>query len=132
MSELNGKQVLIVEDEMLLALDLEDILAAAGCKVVGPAMRLETALSLAADAAIDLAVLDINLHGARSYPVADILMDRGIPFLFASGYGHAEDVTRYGDIMTLSKPYSPDQIQDALRQLNGRSSAPLQNSMTSH
>jgi len=119
MGNLAGKKVLVVEDEMLLALDLEDILATAGCQVVGPAMRLETALSLASDAAIDLAVLDINLHGARSYPVADILLDRGIPFLFASGYGHAEDITRYGQVVTLAKPYSPDQIHEALGQLEG-------------
>lgn len=111
---IGGKKVLIVEDEMLVAMNLEDLLIELGADVVGPAMRIETALELARTAAIDVAVLDINLHGGRSYPVAELLCDRGIPFIFATGYGHAEDQERFARVLTLAKPYRPTELADAL------------------
>lgn len=109
-----GKRILIVEDEMLVAMNLEDDLLSLGFEVVGPAMRLETALELARTAGIDGAVLDINLHGGRSYPVATILRDRGIPFIFATGYGHAEQVDAFADVTTLAKPYRTEDLAKAL------------------
>lgn len=117
MTELTGKRVLVVEDELLLALDLEDMLTAAGCAVVGPAMRVEAAIELARDEAIEAAVLDININGARSYPIAEILRSRGIPFVFASGYGQPEGTSRFADVPTLPKPYCEAQVTGALKAL---------------
>lgn len=85
--ELAGKKVLIVEDELLVALLLEDFLLDMGCSTVGPCGSIESALEAARDWTFDLAVLDVNLDGEQVYPVAEILAQRHIPFLFLSGYG---------------------------------------------
>jgi CheY-like chemotaxis protein len=97
--------VLVVEDEMLVAMTIEDMLIGLGAEVVGPAMRLDAALELASTAAIDVAMLDVNLHGGRSYPVAELLAARGIPFVFATGYGHAEGADACAHAPMLTKPY---------------------------
>lgn len=111
---LSGKRVLVVEDEMLVAMNVEDILFELGAEVVGPAMRLETALEMARTEMFDVAMLDINLHGGRSYPVAEILQDRGVPFVFASGYGHPEDMQAFAEVTTLTKPYRNSDLESAL------------------
>lgn len=80
---------MIVEDEMLVALLIEDFVIQLGCEIAGVAMRLDQALKLAAVTDADLAILDINLAGKSSFPVAKVLRDRGIPLVFASGYGVA-------------------------------------------
>ncbi len=112
--QLEGKRVLIVEDEMLVAMTLEDTLLDLGMTIVGTAMHLAPAIELARVCEIDVAVLDINLHGGRSYPVADIMLQRGIPFIFATGYGHAEGTGAYAGIPVLTKPYSPADLVGAL------------------
>lgn len=84
---LAGLRVLLVEDEMLVSLLIEDLLADQCCVVVGPFGRLPDALEAARHEAIDLAVLDVNIAGAVVYPVAEVLASRRIPFLFVSGYG---------------------------------------------
>lgn len=89
MHKLVGKRVLIVEDEMLVALLVEDFVLQLGCEIAGMAMRLEPALELARTVDADVAILDINLAGKPSFPVAETLKKRGIPFVFASGYGAA-------------------------------------------
>jgi CheY-like chemotaxis protein len=81
------KRVLVVEDEMTIALLIEDMLTDLGHEVVGLAMRLPQAMELAATAIVDLAILDVNLDGRMSFPVADLLSARGVPFVFATGYG---------------------------------------------
>jgi CheY-like chemotaxis protein len=83
------KRVLVVEDEMTIALLIEDMLTDLGHEVVGLAMRLPQAMELAATAIVDLAILDVNLDGRMSFPVADLLSARGVPFVFATGYGSA-------------------------------------------
>ncbi|MFP5077993.1 response regulator [Rhizobium sp. YIM 134829] len=104
----------MVEDEMLIAMTLEDALIDLGLEVIGIAMHLDEALTLASTERIDVAVLDINLDGRRSYPVADKLQARGIPFIFASGYGHTEDNTTFPAAPTLSKPYKTNDLAEAL------------------
>ncbi|HEY4043352.1 MAG TPA: response regulator [Rhodopila sp.] len=86
-SHLHGKRVLVVEDEALVAMLIEDCLEGFGCDVVGPCNTVEAALEAARTQAFDVAVLDVNLRGSRVYPVAELLTDRHIPFLFLSGYG---------------------------------------------
>ncbi|MFN3523430.1 MAG: response regulator [Phenylobacterium sp.] len=86
---LDGLRVLVVEDEMMVSMLIEDMLGDLGCQVVGPASRIEDALELMNSAAIDCAVLDVNLGGQPIFPLADILRERGRPFAFATGYGDA-------------------------------------------
>src|SRR5690606_28701228 len=90
--DLAGLRILIVEDELLVALELETMLGSLGCEVVGPAARLEKALNLAETEELDGAVLDVNLRGKPVYPVAAALGARGIPFIFSTGYSNSSTV----------------------------------------
>lgn len=87
--ELAGKRVLVVEDELLVAMLVEDMRADAGCIVVGPFARVPAALAAARVEAVDVALLDVNVAGEMVFPVAHMLEGRGIPFLFVTGYGQA-------------------------------------------
>ncbi|MCK1449728.1 response regulator, partial [Bradyrhizobium sp. 35] len=87
MVELSGAKVLLVEDEGLVALMLEDMLEELGLKVVASAAHVQKACELATTASFDLALLDVNLAGELVFPVARILRERRIPFLFSTGYG---------------------------------------------
>lgn len=117
---LQGRTVLLVEDEGMVALLAEDLLSNAGCAVL-TAMRLPAALEIVGRAALDLAVLDINLGGGdTSYPVAELLAGRGIPFLFTTGYGTVGLDPRFVDRPTVRKPYAPDElIRQAVLLLRG-------------
>lgn len=97
-------RILVVEDEYLLADALADGLTALGAQVVGPAGGLAEALALAAEAEIDGAVLDINLRGEMVFPLADALAVRGVPYVFATGYGRESIPVRHQGAPTLSKP----------------------------
>ncbi|MFC3839422.1 response regulator [Paracoccus rhizosphaerae] len=107
-------RVLLVEDEMLIAMDMEDMLVAMGYVVVGPAMRLQKAVEKARVENLDLAVLDVNLAGERSFPVAEVLRERGIPFIFATGYGTAALTEEFEGTITLQKPVDPGQLRAAI------------------
>lgn len=113
---LKGRNILLVEDEMMVAMLLETVLENEGCTVVS-AGYLEQATLLATEQALDAAVLDVNLHGKRSYPVADALAARGIPFVFATGYGDVDLKTHYPDRPVLAKPYKPDELIATLSSL---------------
>lgn len=91
MNGFHGTRVLVVEDEPVVAMCLEDILECLGCVTIGPASRLSEGLALAQAGGIDAAILDINLGGERSNRIAQALIDQGIPFAFASGYGAAPE-----------------------------------------
>ena len=116
---LAGRRILVVEDEALVAIALEDMLLELGCLVVGPALRLQPALELAAAEQLDGAVLDINLGDERSFPVAEILRGRTVPFLFASGYGGSGLEPPFHEAPVLSKPYCLSALEEALRRLLG-------------
>lgn len=103
---LAGKRVLVVEDEMLVLMAIEDMMCDLGCTSIMAAGNVESALECIAANEFDLATLDLNLNGSRSYPVADALNARRIPFAFSTGYGgHGVD-EGYGDRPVLNKPYS--------------------------
>jgi len=106
-----GLRVLLVEDENLIAVLLEDMLAELGHSVVGPVARLGKALEMAESAAIDLAILDVNINGEQAYPVADALAARGIPFVFSTGYGERGLPPRYRGHPTLQKPFQQDELE---------------------
>ena len=116
-SNLTGLKVLVVEDEMLVSMLVEDMLSDLGCTVVGPAAELEEAMSLAQNAEIDLALLDVNLGGRPIFPVADTLKARGVPFAFASGYGEAGLSEDHRGAAVLQKPYREADLAKALRGL---------------
>jgi CheY-like chemotaxis protein len=113
-------RILIVEDEMLVAMNIEDMLLDLGHEVAGLASRLAPALALAAEAEIDAAVLDVNLAGEHSFPVADLLDKRGIPFLFATGYGLGGIEERYRGRTVLQKPFRLADLGAALVSALGR------------
>jgi DNA-binding response OmpR family regulator len=114
-SFLSGKSVLLVEDEFLLALQLEELLQSRGGTVLGPYRRLEDALKAAQRADFDFAILDINLNGTMVYPLADHLLARGVPFLFLTGYSQANLPERFRDVTRLNKPCDPAQLIATLR-----------------
>lgn len=126
-----ARRILIVEDEMMIAMMVEDFLADLGWNVVGVAGTLDQALAMARDAAIDAALLDVNLNGRNTFGAAEILRERQIPFVFATGYGVQGIDDRFRAVPTLTKPYQLDQLDGALRQalaaaygLEGRSPDP--------
>jgi CheY-like chemotaxis protein len=106
-----GLRVLLVEDENLVAMLLEDMLAELGHSVVGPVARLKKALEMAQREAIDLAILDVNINGEQAYPVAEALAARGIPFVFSTGYGKRGLPLRYRDHPTLQKPFQQQDLE---------------------
>ena len=114
---LRGKRILIVEDEALITMLFEDILGDLDCEVVGPAMNVRQALELAKAAEIDAAVLDVNLGGESSFPVADILKTRGVPLVFSSGYGSSGLPPGWQDAPTLPKPFTSDEVAAVLTRL---------------
>jgi two-component SAPR family response regulator len=97
---------------------LEDMLADLGYEIVGTASRLDEATGLARTANCDLAILDVNLNGHQSYPVADIFVERGIPFMFATGYGERGMPSAYQNRPTLQKPFQLDALERLLRDLD--------------
>lgn len=114
---LSGKRVLVVEDEMLVLMAIQDILADLGCTAISVAGNLDKALALIAAEPFDLATLDLNLNGQRSYPAAQALSDAGVPFAFSTGYGKDGVGAGYGHHLVLTKPYSNRQLIDVLTAL---------------
>lgn len=113
---LKGARVLIVEDAVLLALELETGLSDAGAEIVGPAYELEEAMALL-DRPIDAAVLDANLNGRSVTPVAEALARRGVPFVFATGYGETGGAPGGFDAPVIRKPYDVTQVAAAVAEL---------------
>jgi CheY-like chemotaxis protein len=111
---LTGRRILIVEDQALVAMALEDMLLDLGCIIVGPALGLQTGMEMATDEILDGAVLDINLDEDRSFPIAEILTARAVPFLFATGYGNQGLEPPFETASVLAKPYSLESLKQSL------------------
>lgn len=114
-SFLRGKSILLVEDEFLLALQLEELLQSHGGIVHGPYRRLDDAMNAAQRGNFDFAILDINLSGTMVYPLADQLLARGVPFLFLTGYSQANLPEQFHGVTRLNKPCDPAQLIATLR-----------------
>lgn len=121
-SGLQGRRVLVVEDEFVVALDLETMLQDEGCTVLGPATTVEQALVQIACNEFDLAILDANLNGRSVERVAEALRSKGVPFLFATGYGPDSLPAGWKTQSMLSKPFSNAQLIQALSELHISSS----------
>jgi CheY-like chemotaxis protein len=113
-------RILVVEDEPIVGMLIEDILAEFGCCHVDVAPSVDTALDAMAEERPDFAILDVNLNGARSYPVADFLKSRAIPFIFMSGYGSSALDDAYADTKILQKPFRPVDLESALEDVLAR------------
>jgi CheY-like chemotaxis protein len=111
---LQGCGVLIVEDESMVAMLLEEFLLELGCQTVEIAARVDTALTFIEAKFFDVVILDVNLDGEASYPVADELERRKIPFLFATGYGALAIPERYRQRTILQKPFRKAEFEAAL------------------
>jgi CheY-like chemotaxis protein len=111
---LSGRRILVVEDELIVARLIEDMLADLGCLVVGPAVSVGDALSMIEQQPVDAAVLDVNLSGQMSYPVADALAAHGTPFVFSTGYASNRLQEGYRAFPALQKPYHLSELRNAL------------------
>ena len=114
---LSGLRILVVEDEPIIVMLLEDMLGDLDCVLVGPAYKTDTALNIVQSERLDAAILDVNLGGQRTTVVAEALEAKGIPFMFATGYGAAGMTGNLGQSLVLTKPFTQDQLERALRSL---------------
>ncbi|MDO7844363.1 response regulator [Sphingomonas immobilis] len=107
--------ILIVEDEPLIAMMLEDFLDILGKSLAGSADNIASALEVIGGGAVDAAILDVNLRGGEtSWPIADALAEQGIPFVFASGGSNDSVAERFKGRPTLAKPFTMDAVAAAL------------------
>lgn len=107
---LSGRRILAVEDDMLIRLTLEDMLAELGCSSVSTAATIDQALSLIDAHVFDAATLDVNLAGVSSYAVADALATHGVPFIFTTGYGEHFLSDGYRERPILKKPFAYEDL----------------------
>jgi DNA-binding response OmpR family regulator len=120
-SSLSGLRILVVEDTTLIADSICDELQSHGCEIVGSIGRLEQALSAARDEKLDGALLDVNLAGEQSFPVADILQKRNVPFVFITGYDTQSTIPpRFHAVERLTKPFDLDDLVVVVARRFGR------------
>lgn len=114
---LSGRRVLVVEDEMLVLIMIEDMLADLGCEVVSAAATVNQALALIDAQIFDVAMLDMNLNGSDSYAVAEALGAQGVPFVFSTGYSGHKIRDGYRDRPVLKKPFMDKELVKILTPL---------------
>jgi CheY-like chemotaxis protein len=114
---LSGRQILVVEDEMLVLIMIEDMLADLGCTSVTSAATVDKALALIEAQAFDVALLDMNLNGNDSHPVAEALSARGVPFVYATGNAGQSLRDGYSDRPVLKKPFKYEELAAILTRL---------------
>lgn len=112
---LEGRRILVVEDETLIAVLLEEVLFSLGCTVVGPVSKLVAAVELAKEEQLDAAILDVTVRGGSIFPAAEILLERGIPFVFATGYGDWALPDAFRGKPVLKKPFTFQDLEEALQ-----------------
>ena len=121
---LNGRRVLVVEDESLVAMLLETILEDMGCTPVGPASNVDDGAAMARDTTeLDAALLDVNVAGRQVFPVAEALRARGVPFVFSTGYGEGGLPDEWRGNPTIQKPFTEAAVRGALMKAMGVSQA---------
>ena len=118
-TDLAGRRVLLVEDEALIIMLVEDALADIGCELAGVASRFDDAFTKAQALDFDVAILDVNLNGLRTFPIAEAIKARGIAFVFATGYGATSVPDGLNSVPILQKPFAPIDLEQALREALG-------------
>ena len=111
-----GKKILIVEDEAMVSVFLEDALQEIGCIVVGVAAGAGDATAIINSQVLDAAILDVNLGSGTSHDIARILQRKGVPFIFATGYG-AGAPAEFAGVPFLTKPFTEDEVAQALEKV---------------
>jgi len=119
MHRITGLNILLVEDEAYIALDVRELLRQTKCRVVGPFVDVATALAAIEEGDIDCAILDINLGAEHTLYLADVLADRGVPFLWMSGYDAMILPERHRDRPFLAKPFASDELYAAVSEAVG-------------
>ncbi len=111
-------RILVVEDEFLIRTLLEDMLVDLGHEIAGSAATVDQARNLAVAGGFDLAILDVNLEGQEIFPVAEILAERNLPFIFVTGYGASGLPERFRGRPTLQKPFQSEKLEAAVIKLS--------------
>jgi DNA-binding NtrC family response regulator len=114
---LKGKRILIVEDSPVVGPFTADLLGELGCKVVGPAPNMAVGRALIDSEKIDAALVDVHIRGERVFPLCEALAAKGVPFVLTSGYADWNMPEKWRDRPRLQKPYTLDQIGEALKRL---------------
>ncbi|HEY2136417.1 MAG TPA: response regulator [Xanthobacteraceae bacterium] len=112
-----GQRVLVIEDEAIVAMLLEDMLIDMGYEVVGTVGQFDQAVRAIDDTACDFVILDVNLDGKETYPLADMLAARGVPFIFATGYGALGLKNGWRDFPVLEKPFQQRDLEGAVNRI---------------
>jgi DNA-binding NtrC family response regulator len=118
--EMTPRRVAIIEDEGMVAALLEDMLTDLGYEVVATVGRMDRATRLVSETSADVVLLDLNLNGEHTYSLASALESRGIPFVFATGYGSAVQKDEWTSTPTLQKPFLAQDLERALRRVLGK------------
>ena len=113
-SRVAGRRVFLVEDESLVTMLIEDALAELGCVIAGLASRFGDAMEKAESLSFDVAILDVNLNGEQTFPIAEALLDRGVPFVFSTGYGVTILAPPLQGVPVLAKPFQLRDLEIAL------------------
>lgn len=111
---LSGRSILVIEDEMLILMMIEDMLAELGCKSISVASKIGQAITLVDGQVFDAAMVDVNLNGLESYPIADALIARNVPYFFSTGSSVTSIKDGYRDQDVLKKPFTFDQLSNML------------------
>ena len=111
------RKAFVVEDEDIVAMLTEDFLEVLGNEIAFSAATLQTGLKIAASEQFDFCILDINLRGERSFPIAEILTVRSIPYLFVSGYSREGIESQFVNVPLLSKPFTLQSLDMAISKL---------------
>jgi two-component SAPR family response regulator len=113
-TELSGKRVLVIEDEAMVTMFLLDTLADIGCEIAGSASRFDDAMEKARSLPFDVAILDLNLDGRQTIPIAEAMAGSGVPFVFATGYGATSLPPSLRHIPVVAKPFQQHELERAL------------------
>lgn len=110
-----GRRILVVEDELMIRMLLDGMLEDIGYTMTAEAGAIDEAVALARQADFDAAILDVNLNGQPITPVVEALIERGVPFVFATGYGARGVPEAYRNNPTLQKPFQTEALEQALK-----------------
>ena len=116
---LQGRRILVVEDSPVVAPFTADVLGELGCTVVGPAPNMAAARQLLEEGSFDAAIMDVHIRGERVFPLLEVLEAQDVPFVISSGYADWAMPDKWQDRPRLQKPYTIDQVEEALAQLIG-------------
>lgn len=112
-----SRRILVVEDEVMICMMIEDLLADAGYQPVGPATSLDEGLALVEAGGFDAVLLDLGLAGEPAYPIAEALSARALPFAFLTGADGSALDARFSDRPVLQKPFEPSDLESTLESL---------------